>query len=228
MTTTAATTAATTKPTSTEAADDLRYYRRALALAAPLPFLAMGVVYVLQNFPGDAPFPTLVHDVSRQSGVIHVSTYLAMPFFAFLIPAVIAIAALTYRVRPRITKWATTLCVPSFALAFGLGTNDTALAMFTHDKHLDLRTMTALDKAWQAYPATAVASLLFIVSVVFGLGALGVALWRGRAVPAWAGIAFALGAATHPFLPGHTAQGIGLLVAGVAATQVSRALLTRD
>jgi hypothetical protein len=39
------------------------------------------------------------------------------------------------------------------------------------------------------------------------------------------GIALALGGFTHPFLPGHLAAGIGLLVASIGFAGVSVALL---
>ena len=62
-------------------------------------------------------------------------------------------------------------------------------------------------------------------AIVIGLGMLGVALWRSRQAPAWAGIALALGGATHPFLPGNTAQGIGLLIGAIGFGGASYALL---
>jgi len=216
------------QPTTAAATTDhLAYYRKALAVVAPLPFLAIGLTYLLQDVPGDAPFPTIVRDVGNHIGVVHAVSWLSFAFFGLLIPAVLAIAATTYVVRPRLTAWATTLCLPAFAIGFGLNANDTELAVITHDKHLDLTTMTALDKAWQAQAIAGIASLLFIVAVVFGLGMLGVALWRGKVIPVWAAVGFTVGAVTHPFLPGHVAQGIGLLVAAVSLTQVSRVLLSR-
>lgn len=90
---------------------------------------------------------------------------------------------------------------------------------------LDPAAVGALDEAVQSEPLIAVAGLLFIVGVVIGLGLLGIALWRSRVAPAWVGIAVLLGGATHPFLPGHVAQGIGLLVAAGGLVGVSLVLL---
>ena len=48
---------------------------------------------------------------------------------------------------------------------------------------------------------------------------------RSRQIPRLAAVAVIVGGATHPFLPGHVAQGIGLLVAAAGFTFVSAALL---
>ena len=69
-----------------------------------------------------------------------------------------------------------------------------------------------------------IGGLLFILAITFGLLLLGIALWRSRVAPAWMGIALALGGFTHPFLPGHVAGGIGLLVAAAEFAAASVAL----
>ena len=59
--------------------------------------------------------------------------------------------------------------------------------------------------------------MVFIVGIVFGLGLLGGALKRSRAVPAWVGPAVMVGGVTHPFLPHHFGQSIGLLIAAAGS-----------
>ncbi len=54
---------------------------------------------------------------------------------------------------------------------------------------------------------------------------LGIALWRAKAAPRWLAACLIAGTVTHPFFPGHLAQGIGLLVGAVGFVGVSRALL---
>src|SRR5258706_13564647 len=98
-------------------------------------------------------------------------------------------------------------------------------AQVTVQHNLDINAMSALDQALQKEPLLAIAGLLFIVGIVFGLGLLGAALWRSRYAPAWMGIALMIGGATHPFIPGHVGQGIGLLVASVGFAGASVALL---
>lgn len=84
---------------------------------------------------------------------------------------------------------------------------------------------TRLDDAAWSDPIQLLASLLFLVGVVFGLLLLGPALWRSRVAPAWMGIALMVGGFTHPFIPGHVGQGVGLAVAAVGFAGASVALL---
>jgi len=206
--------------------DTRRYYRMALAGIAPLPLAAMGVNYLVLGVPAGAEFPETAGAIAADPSVAP-SWLDAMGavFFALLIPAVLAVAAVTWRRVPRLTAAAVTLTVPGFALGFGMLPNDTRLAQLTHELGLDVSAIAALDKAWAEQPLVMLAGLWFIVGIVIGLGMLGVALWRSRQAPAWTGIALALGGATHPFLPGNTAQGIGLIIGAIGFGGASFALL---
>jgi hypothetical protein len=105
----------------------------------------------------------------------------------------------------------------------GNGLGGQELVTVQHD--LDFTSMAAMDDALHHEPLLGIASLLFIVGIVFGLGLLGGALKRSRSVPAWAGIAVMVGGATHPLIPHHIGQGIGLFVAAAGFAAVSVALL---
>ena len=206
--------------------DARRYYRWALAAVAPLPLAAKGVEYLTLGVPAGAEFTDTAQAIAADPSVAPSSVEaLGAVFFALLIPAVLAVAALTWRRVPRLTAAAVTLTVPGFALGFGMLPNETRLAQLTQELGLDVSAVAALAKAWAEQPLAMLAGLWFIVGIVIGLGMLGVALWRSRQAPAWAGIALALGGATHPFLPGNTAQGIGLLIGAIGFGGASYALL---
>jgi hypothetical protein len=205
--------------------DDRGFYRKALAVVAPLPMLAMGVNYILVEMPGDGPFKDMVAAASRQEHLLVDMNWLILVFFAFLIPAVIAVAVVTRRRAPRLTVAGLVLTVPGFALGFGAGPDDTQLALLTHQKHLDLSTMTALDTALWGTPSAGLSSLLFIVGITIGLLLLGIALTRARGIPAWYGVALAFGGFTHPFMPTHTLAGVGLIIAAVGFFGASLGLL---
>jgi hypothetical protein len=206
--------------------DDRRFYRAVLALVAPLPMLAMGTTYLVLDMAGDAPFRDTVDAAGRQSSTLNATLWLSMLWFAFLIPAVIAVALVTRRTFPRLTAWGLVLTVPGFGLGFA-GPNDNVLALLTHEKNLDVGQMTTLDKALWAEPVYGISSLLFIIGIVIGLLLLGIALARSGAAPRAFGIALAAGGFTHPFLGAvnHVVQGAGLYVAAIGFAGASLALL---
>lgn len=223
------TTGTSTQTATAEAArsvwDARGYYRKALAIVAPVPLAAMGVVYVVNDVPGGAPFEEVVAAVAGRTDLLLTMAWVSALFFALLIPAVLAVAAVTWRRVPRLTAIAVTLTVPGFATAFGVLPNDTALAILTHDLGLDVAAVGALDEAWWAQPLPSLAALVFLLGIVVGLTLLGIALWRSRLAPAWMGIALIVGGATHPFLPSTLAQGVGLLVGAVGLAGASLALV---
>jgi hypothetical protein len=206
--------------------DARRYYRMALAVVAPLPLAAMGVNYLVLGVPAGAEFTETAQAIAADPSVAPSwLDALGAVFFALLIPAVLAVAAVTWRRVPRLTAAAVTLTVPGFALGFGMLPNGTRLAQLTDELGLDVAAVAALDTAWAEQPWVLLAGLWFIVGIVIGLGMLGVALWRSRQASAWTGIALALGGATHPFLPGNTAQGLGLILGAIGFGGASHALV---
>ncbi|WP_169984388.1 hypothetical protein [Microbispora sp. H10836] len=88
-----------------------------------------------------------------------------------------------------------------------------------------MTTMAEIQKAMEDDPVQLAAGLLFILGIVAGPLLLGLALWRSGAAPAWTGILLAAGGFTHPFMPGHVASGVGLLVTAVGFAGASVALL---
>lgn len=211
-------------PTAARGRDDRTFYRRALALVAPLPMLAMGLGYLLLDMPGDGKFSEMVDAAARQSDLLHVLHWTEGLFFAFLVPAVIAVAAVTRRTSPRLTAVGICLTVPGFALGFGMLPNDQVLAVLTNEQNLDVTAVSALDEAYWALPQSGLGALLFLVGIVIGLLLLGIALARSGAAPVWTGVALALGGFTHPFLPHHVVTGLGLFVAAAGFAGASWAL----
>ena len=78
-----------------------------------------------------------------------------------------------------------------------------------------------------AIPAVGVASWLFPIGHILGLILLGIALWRGRAVPAWAALMSACSQILHfvfaVIVPDHALDGLswGLTAVGFAVAAVA-------
>jgi hypothetical protein len=201
------------------------FWRILLAVIAPLPMLSKSAFDFLSPAAGDVTFKETVAAFEEHRGVLETMKWLDAVFVITLIPATIAAAWVARRGAPRLTTAAAVIALSGFFAGIALlgGVETPALVTVQHD--LDIGTMAALDHAMTSEPLLGVASLLFIVGVVFGLGLLGGALKRSRAVPGWAGIAIMVGGVTHPFIPTSTGAGIGLLVAASGFVAVSVALL---
>jgi hypothetical protein len=217
--------AGTAAGTSTRRWDDRGFYRKALAVVAPLPMLAMGTIYLLTDMPGAGAFKDMLTAATRQESTLNVMSWVQLLFFAFLVPAVIAVAAVTRARSPKLTAVGIALTVPGLALGCSNGPGDTGLALITVQKHLDVPGMTELDREMQKLPTAGVSSLLFIIGIVIGLLLLGIALARSGAVPVWFGVALAFGGFTHPFMPTHVLAGVGLYIAAIGFAGASLGLL---
>ncbi|MEU4453621.1 hypothetical protein AB0F44_19955 [Nocardioides sp. NPDC023903] len=205
--------------------DRRAFWRILLAVILPLPMLAKGIHYMLSPVGGDVTFTETVTALEAHPDMLETLKWLDAVFVVGLIPATIALAWVARRGAPRLTTAGGVIALTGFLVGMPLmgGVMTPALVTVQHD--LDPASMAALDDALHHEPLLGIASLLFIVGIVFGLGLLGGALMRSRAVPVWVGLAVMIGAATHPFIPNNIGQGVGLIVAAIGCAGVSLALL---
>ena len=201
------------------------FWRVLLAIVVLLPMPAKGIYYLLTPVAGDVTFEESVTSFEAHREILEALKWFDAVFVVTLIPATIALAWVARRGAPRLTTAGAVLALTGFLVGMPLmgGVMTPALVTVQHD--LDFTSMAALDDALHHEPLLGIAALLFIVGIVFGLGLLGGALKRSRAVPAWVGLAVMIGGATHPFIPNHIGQGIGLFVAAAGFAGVSLALL---
>ncbi|MBM7785477.1 hypothetical protein [Tenggerimyces flavus] len=203
--------------------DQLAFWRVLLAVLAPIPMLAQGIYYILLPVNGSAGFEETVAAYTANLPLLTAIVPLNAIFATLLIPATVAVAWATHRAAPTLTRIGALISLVGFFVGFAtLGGVDSFLVA---QKGLDVASIAPLYNATEESLAYQLGGLLFIVGIVVGLTLLGIALWRSRVAPAWVGIALALGTVTHPFLPGHVAQGAGLLVAAVGFAGASLALL---
>ena len=205
--------------------DTRGFWRRLLAVVAPLPMLAKGVFYLLIPVGGDADFETTRAAFSAHRDLMGVLLYLDAAFVTLLVPATAAVVWVARRGAPRLTTWAAAISLGGFLAGIALLGGVLTPELMTVRHGLDPATMKSFAAALEGEPLFGVASLLFIAAVVIGLGLLGAALWRSRAVSPWFGILLMVGGITHPFIPTHVGQGIGLLVAAAGFAGASVALL---
>lgn len=215
------------RPTETPSPlrDRRSFWRLLLAVVTTMPMLAKGLFYILSPVEGDATFKQSVTAFEAHRDLLEPMKLLDAVFVVTLIPATIGVAWVARRGAPRLTTAGAFIALTGFFTGIALLGGVETPALVTVQKDLDPTTMSKLSDAMETDPLLGVASLLFIVGVVFGLGLLGGALKRSRAVPTWAAFAVMLGGATHPFIPSSVGQGIGLLVAATGFIAVGVSLL---
>lgn len=201
------------------------FWRTLLAVVVVLPMPAKAVYYMLTPVAGDVTFKESVTSFEAHRDILEALKWFDAVFVVTLIPATIAIVWVARRGAPWLTTAGAVIALTGFLFGISLLGGVTTPALMTVQHDLDFTSMAALDDALHHEPLLGIASLLFIVGIVFGLGLLGGALKRSRAVPAWVGLAVMIGGATHPFIPNHIGQGIGLFVAAAGCIGVSVALL---
>ncbi|MFC4530074.1 hypothetical protein [Sphaerisporangium dianthi] len=213
-------------PRATGPLRDVRgFWRILLAVIAPLPMLAKGIYYLLSPIEGGAAFKDAVAAFTTRQQLAGSLVWLDVVFVAGLVPATFAVAWVARRGAPRLATAGAVVALLGFLTGVSLLGGVLTPAYVTVRHGLDIAAMARLDEALNGEPLILVAGLLFIVGVVFGLGLLGAALWRSRAVPAWAGIALMAGGITHPFVPTTIGQGVGLLIAAVGFAGASIVLV---
>ncbi|WP_182907003.1 hypothetical protein [Microbispora sp. H13382] len=201
------------------------FWRTLLAVVAPLPMLGMGVSYILSPVDGGESFEATVAAYAAHEQLAGTARWFALPFLVGLIPATLAVAWVARRGAPLLTTAGALLALLGDLAGFPLIRGGDDLAYLTVTRGFDVATTAEIQKAMEDDPVQLAAGLLFILGIVAGLLLLGLALWRSGAAPAWTGILLAAGGFTHPFMPGHVASGVGLLVTAVGFAGASVALL---
>jgi hypothetical protein len=201
--------------------------RVALAIVMPLGPLAIAVVRGILPYDTIDSNATMAAKVAEQQGTEEAVIWLTFVALLTLVPGVIALGMLARRRAPWL---ATTGLVLAFAAFMSLfwstvaGSDNVALGAARIGMSPGLTGML-LDSV-EAIPAIALASTLFVVGHIIGLALLGVALWRGRVIPAWAALLIAISQPLHfvfaVIAPIHILDGLAwaLTAAGFAAAAV--------
>lgn len=204
--------------------DTRGFWRRLLAVVVPIPWMAKGVQYIVYT-------PDYEHTAAQITYNSAHDTYsylqwLDALFVVLVVPSILGMVVLTRRTAPRLASAAALLMAGGFLLALPLnnvGAEDWSTWAAAQQGLDPESTGVILDAL--ADPRQPVGILGFLVAIVFGSIVIGLALWRGKAVPTWSALAITLGGATHIFLGfNHVVHGAGLLVLAAGCVGVSLAL----
>lgn len=223
MTTTAAAPSARAARTERRGLD-----RRALALLMPIGPLAIAIVRgILPYYTADSN-TVMAAKVAAHQGAETAVIWLTFVAMLTLVPGVIALGMLARRHAPRLGTTGLVLACAGFLSLFWstvAGSDNVALAA----ARLGMRpgTTGALLTSMGKIVPIGLAANIFVLGHVLGLMLLGIALWRGRVVPAWAGLLLAASQILHVvfaiIVPVHALDGLawGLTAVGFAAAALA-------
>lgn len=217
-------TTAVEAPTRTEVHDARAFWRVLLALVVPVPWLAKGIQYVVAEHTYD-------HSAQQIRDWSTDHTYQGLQwldalFVVLVVPSILAMVLVSRRGAPRLTTWATVVMGGGFLLVLTLGGGSDPLSWVAADEGYDPAATGKFIDAVVSSPRAGLGDLGFIAAILIGSVLVGIALWKSKAVHAWAAALVGLGGCTHPFLSfQHTVHGAGLVLLAVGCLGVSEALL---
>ncbi|WP_138419261.1 DUF4386 family protein [Sinomonas gamaensis] len=203
---------------------DLRtFWRRALAVIAPIPGLALALeIGGAPGSPGDAPDQRL-SAFAAHLGQADFSLWMGVIAILTAVPAVIAAGWATRRAAPRLTVAGGMLTLIGFSLALDVADTSSILYVAARDG-LNRQATAQLTQLVGEHPAAIAALVGFLVAQAAGLLVLGIALWRTRLAPRWAAAVLAVSGVAHVLAPGSIGSGLAWAATGVGFAGASVAL----
>ena len=230
----------TAEPTPTSVVDvgspsDVRrIWRIALAIVAPVPWLALAISNGITPDDLGGSTEETFRAIASDPGAARAAQWLGAAFALLLVPSAAAMIVAHRRVMPRLT-----LLVGGFvayACCSALtNPNLNLIALITADHGLDSGTTIDLASRLEEYPTTIVAILPFFLTITLGRLALGVLLWKARTAPRPLAIAMLLASPVEFLLVGGPfgsnfgpAASYVLTAIGFAAASVALWRMTDD
>jgi hypothetical protein len=211
---------------------DLRRASRIFgAVVLPIGPLAVAILRFVLPYTTNQPASVVVREVAAHQGTQNVVVWLGFLASLTLVPGVIYAGRVVGRTSPRLAAVATVLLVLGYLSIAWLTVGD-AYLLFGVRHHLPTSTLVAMYNG--VHPAASVAEGLFVAGHVLGTVLLGVAMLRGRVVPAWAAIATIVAQPIHfvaaVIVGSHPLDllGWGLNAVGFAALSVALLRLPDD
>lgn len=167
---------------------DTRTVRRvAAAVLLPLGPLSIAILRAVLPYSTADDVPEQVAHTAAALGRMDAVLWLSLLGIVTLIPSMLAAARLARRGAPVLSLLSAGLLVPAFSALFFFA-GDPTLRVVASGVVDPAAAAAVLDAQFGLGPVTAAAAL-YIAGHIVGMVLLGAALWRARAVPAWAAAA---------------------------------------
>jgi hypothetical protein len=198
--------------------------RLALALLIPIGPLAIAILRAILPYSTTDDSADIVAKVAAHQSAESAVLWLGLVATLAAVPGVIAVGLLAVRHAPRLGMAGLVLATAGFSALYAPGITDQVALSATN---IGLDPATAARLLEDVHPSTLIATVVFVVGHVLGVLLLGIALWRGGAVPAWAGLAIAVSQPLHfvfaVVAPNATLDGLawGLTAVGFAVVALT-------
>jgi hypothetical protein len=202
--------------------------RIALAVLIPVGPLAIAVVRGILPYDTTDSNTVMAAKVATHQGTEMIVIWLTFVALLTLIPGVIALGMLARRHAPRLGTAGLVLAYAAFACLFWssvASSDNVALGAARIGMHPG--ATGALLTSIANIPPVGLGTAIFVFGHIISLVLLGVALWRGHAVPAWAAILLGVSQLLHfvfaVIAPSHVLDGCawGLTAVAFAAAAVA-------
>jgi len=222
-----AATTATTRSERTATRERAGTARTALAVLMPVGPLAIAIVRAVLPYYTTDSNTAIAAKVAAHQGSETLAIWLTFVAVLTLIPGVIALGLLARRHAPRLGTAGLVLAYAAFACLFWsvAASDNVALGAARIGMH-PAATGALLTSIANIRPI-GLATGIFVLGQILSLVLLGVALWRGHAIPAWAALLLACSQLLHlvfaVFVPNHALDGCswGLTAVAFAAAAVA-------
>ncbi|GAB2485090.1 hypothetical protein [Nocardiopsis aegyptia] len=216
---------APTRTAPTARAVDVRTVRRVgAAVLLPLGPLSVAVIRGILPYQNADDTAAMLADTAANQARMDAVLWLSVLAMLTLIPSALAAGRAAQRRAPVLALIGLCLLVPGYAtLFFAI---DDSYARSLAAEGIGTGTAVRVLEAHASLAPVGAAAAVFVLGHVLGLIVLGAALWRARAVPAWAGAAIIASQPLHIVFavvvphPLFDALAWGLAVIGMAAAAV--------
>jgi hypothetical protein len=218
------------RPRITRPRDPRTFWRIALAVLAPVPWIALAISTILTPDNTRDDDKTAYAAIAAHTGQAGVGMAFGIFFLLGLLPAIVAVLWACRRQAPRLTAWVGGITVLGAISGMNIpvATRNDYLAA---RQGLDQHTVLSLNDAQTNQPAVLVLTLLFLIGVIlFGRVLLGVLLWRSGVAPRWMACALIIAAPLDVFGPSgllihNDAAWLSYLLSAIGFAAASLALL---
>jgi hypothetical protein len=172
------------------------FRRTGLVATIVLGPLSIAILRGILPYGGSDDAATITAKVAGHQTAEAAVLWLTLVATLTLVPGVIAVGLLAARSARRLGSCAMVLAVAGFSLLWSVSAVDFTTAAALH-AGIDHGTTTKILDQLNANPVLVAGTIGFVLGHVLGMILLGVALLRGRAVPAWAAWALIVSQPLH-------------------------------